>query len=521
MSTFEPRPDTCGSRMLPPSIRVPVEHATQNSKLKQFAEDAGGQVMMMFALMATALFMTIGLAVDYGRWLDARNATLSAIDAAVLAAGRALQTGNSQEAAIAIAEKYYAAAVKNRVKLEANSDTVKFIVVDNGTAVQSQGNGFVETPFMGLGGVPKLALLRDTQADQSKAVLAVGGNSELNLEIAMMLDVSGSMCNSAPQGNTAPCGTGNRKLDDMKAAAKDLVNIVVWQDQSKYTSKVALVPFSGDVRVPTALQAALTSPATTLNHQYKDDDGDWTTYKFKSSLCAAERAGDNKYTDAFANSTNGLVSRTYSYEYLNSDSPDYCLIPENATILPLTNVKTTLETAIDALKAKGGTAGHVGTAWAYYMLSPNWSSLLTGTATPAAYNDAKHKKIAVLMTDGEYNYTFEALKDKNKRKSGVDPVTYNPIAAIPTSSSFGSGSTSKSINEASSAAQAIAICGNMKTSGIEVYTVGFELPNQTAKDTLKACATSDTHAYDAKNGEELKQAFRDIALKISSLYLSK
>ncbi len=37
----------------------------------------------------------------------------------------------------------------------------------------------------------------------------------------------------------------------MKDAANDLVDIVVWADQSKYTSRVAIVPFSGDV-LPTA-----------------------------------------------------------------------------------------------------------------------------------------------------------------------------------------------------------------------------------------------------------------------------
>lgn len=513
MSTFEPMPAN--------SNCAPENFARVKGKLRAFTDDVRGQVMMMFALMAMALFMSIGLAVDYGRYLNARDATLSAIDAAVLAAGRALQTGQSQSAAVAIAEKYYAAAVKNRVKLIPNSDTIKFVVVDNGTAVQAQGNGRVKTPFMGLGGVSELALLRDSASDQAKAVLAVGGNSELNLEIAIMLDVSGSMCNSAPQGTTAPCGVGNRKLDDMKAAAKDLVNIVVWEDQSKFTSKVALVPFSGDVRVPDALLPALTQSFSDRPHQYKDNDGDWSTQNFKPSPCAAERAGTNKYTDLAANATNGLVSRAYSHQNLNSDMPDRCIVPTNATILPLTNVKTTIDAAIDALKAKGGTAGHVGTAWAYYLLSPKWSNLLTGVSTPAAYLNEKHKKIAILMTDGEYNYTFDALKDKNKKKNGVDPVTYDPIAAIPTSSTYGSGDTSKSINAVSSITQALALCDAMDTAGIEVYTVGFELPNQAAKDTMKACASTDTNAYDAKNGEELKQAFRDIALKISSLYLAK
>jgi uncharacterized protein YegL len=40
-----------------------------------------------------------------------------------------------------------------------------------------------------------------------------------------------------------------QKIADLKLAAKDLIDIVVWEDQSKYTSKVALVPFSEAVNV--------------------------------------------------------------------------------------------------------------------------------------------------------------------------------------------------------------------------------------------------------------------------------
>ena len=73
-----------------------------------------------------------------------------------------------------------------------------------------------------------------------------------------------------------------------------------------------------------------------------------------------------------------------------------------------------------------------------------------------------------------------------------------------------------------STTQARALCTNMKAKGITVYTVGFQLGgNQTAIDTLNQCATDPTKFYNAADGEQLKQAFRDIALHLSSLYLSK
>ena len=56
-----------------------------------------GNVAIVFALMAVVLMLAIGAAVDVGRWLHARDQTVAAIDAAVLAGGRALQTNSTDK----------------------------------------------------------------------------------------------------------------------------------------------------------------------------------------------------------------------------------------------------------------------------------------------------------------------------------------------------------------------------------------------------------------------------------------
>jgi hypothetical protein len=92
-------------------------------------------------------------------------------------------------------------------------------------------------------------------------------------------------------------------------------------------------------------------------------------------------------------------------------------------------------------------------------------------------------KIAVLMTDGDYN---------------TDYVSGN----------------------GSSAAQAKQLCTKMKNEGITVYTVGF-MVSSSAKQLLEGCATSSSHFYDATDGEKLKLAFRNIAFTVAQLRLSK
>jgi Flp pilus assembly protein TadG len=451
-------------------------------RLKSFSDDTSGAIAMLFGLMAVVLFAMIGLAVDYGRFVNARSQTLAATDAAVLAGARALQTnGGNQTAAVQVAQAYYNQAVKNRLGL--TNDTIGFAVTDNATAMVATGNASITTPFMGLVGTKSLPILHANGVDYAKATLAVGGNAELNLEVSMMLDITGSM------------GDGT-KLADMKSAATDLVNIVVWADQSEYTSRIAIVPFAYDVRLP----ATAYTKATGLSS---------TTYP-----CVVERTGAQKYTDAAPqagqyvmphnNATTTTTTTGKGKNKVTTTTTTYsptCNLAKTAEALPLTNDKNALTSKINGLQLAGSTAGHVGTAWAWYMLSPNWASLWSSSSTPAAYNTPKLQKIAVLMTDGEYNtqYTTNGVPDNS------GSLTVCPNAA----------------NGVCSSAQAISQCTAMKAKGIEVYTVGFMLDNQTAIDTLSSCATDASHFYNSSTGDALKAAFKDIALKISTLYLSQ
>jgi hypothetical protein len=466
----------------------PPENADQTwrERLASFADDTAGDIAMLFGLMAMVMFMLIGAAVDMGRWLNARDQTVSAIDAAVLAAGRALQTnGGDQVKALAVAKAYYLEGIKGRLALK--SDTIGFQIVDNGTAVTATGSATIATPFMGVccgtNAVKELPLLSLSGSEFSKAVLAIGGNAELNLEISMMLDTSGSM------GETT--ASGNPKYLDMRDAASDLVNIVVWDDQSKYKSRVAIVPFSGDVRVPTTILSQITDPLSVAWIALNGSSN--RSYKYYIAPCVAERFGNNKHTDA----TPGLGAYI-PYEYTSNGQ---CAQSQTSDeVLPMTNNKTTLINKINGLVPRGATAGHIGTAWSYYMLSPNWASKLPYASQPSAYNAPKTQKIAILMTDGEYNSTHD--------KNGV------------TTGQNGAGSSG---NGNDSSGQAIAICNQMKQDGIDVYTVGFNMSGATpnAVNTLKNCASDASKYYDAEDGDMLKNSFRDIALKISSLYLAK
>ena len=480
--------------------------------------DERGNVGIVFALCLPIVVSVVGGAVDYGRWLNARSQTQAAVDSALLAAGRAAQTTYGDGAAAVTAANAYYAQMKSPIVV---GDTIAFQSVNTATAFNATGTAYVNTPFLSIVGITQLPVLATTGVTQATSTIAQGGNSGTSIELAMMLDTTGSMA--------------GQKLTDLKSAANDLVDIVVWSDQSQYTSKIALAPFSAVVNVGDYFQQVTNQNPTPASHYvyptscYNTNGTVKSTCLNKSQYlivdnvakakCVTERLGEAEltddvpsvnrwirtYNDALAyNYTNltalvaaGATNKA-SWDTLAETTTTTC--PERTPIVPLTSNKTTLKASIDAFVAENATAGAIGHAWAWYLLSPNWGTIFTGESKPESYAKLteigsnglpKLQKVAVLMTDGAYNTTGGAQYNDN-----TSPTT--PIRQ-----------------------RAKDLCTGMKAKGIIVYTVGFQVGNDAnAVSLLSSCATDSTHFYNAADGNALRQAFRDIALKVSALRIS-
>lgn len=215
---------------------------------------------------------------------------------------------------------------------------------------------------------------------------------------------------------------------------------------------------------------------------------------FPVSTCVSERSGANAFTNEPASTT--LFGRVYPAT--SNPCP-------TAQLVPLSSDKEALTSVISGLSVQGSTAGHLGLAWGWYALTPEFGSLWPAANRPA--NLSTHlRKIAVLMTDGDFNTTY---------CNGV----------ISRDAGSGSGSASDHINcnspNGNAFDQAVTLCNNAKASGVTIYTVGFEVSNGSpAQQVLNQCASSMGHAYLADNGTELRDAFRDIATAISLLRLT-
>lgn len=452
-----------------------------NGAIARHVSDERGTVVLIFALSFFILVGTVGGAVDYARWQHSRSQVQSAVDASVLAAGRTFQMTSSETEAIAAATQYF-----NNIGAETYArGQPSFTMMEGGTAFSGIFDGAVRTSFLGVMGIAELPVYV-----KSEAVISAGGNSETNIEISMVLDITGSM--------------SGQKIADMQAAAKDLVDIVVWDDQSQYTSKVALAPFARRVNVGDYMKSVSGLP-----------DKSFGAGLVKPITCVTERTGSEEFTDAAPNSSADWISAytgdsgsTALRNPANYSDDGTCANPSsNQQIMPLTSDKSALKSRIDAFTADGSTAGALGTAWGWYLISPKWSTVWTGSSQPAPYSDLtamgptgqpKLKKYVILMTDGVFN-TYAGVQNWD---GSTEAVTIS--------------------------GKATQLCSGIKAAGVKVYSVGFALGgSQLAIDTLKSCASREasdpadqpSYFYNASTGEELRQAFREIALQIATLRL--
>jgi hypothetical protein len=457
------------------------------SEVARFRADMGGSVLIMFSLTIFVIFSIVGGAVDYGRALLARERLQSAVDSSVLAAARIWQLEND----LTLAKEKALAHFELNKPVDAEARVVSFAPNLQASTFIMDVEGRIETPFWSL-------LKPNGVVISARAEAQIGGgdNAGTHLEVSLMLDVTGSMAGS--------------KIVDLKAAAKDLIDIVVWADQGEFTSRVALAPFSSAINAGAVL-GPLVSANPPSNLKFALRKGNSPTRHRTNQFCLSERTGADAFTDAAPMGSNA-IPRIYQ------TGNGIACIP-SAPIVPLTSNKDALKAVIDSFVANGNTAGHLGTAWSWYLLSPNWADVLPAGGKPQPYSVLSQvgikgqpllKKIAVLMTDGEYNYQY--CNSSTPNTTG---------ASMPDSSTDSNGASCNSPN-GTSTNQARKMCDAMKEAGITIYTVGFALGQSGSPvTTLRGCASEPHMFYNTQNGDELRNAFRHIATAISAPILSR
>lgn len=438
---------------------------------KSWRQDEHGGIAIIFALSLVVLMLAAGLAIDTARQQNLASRMQQALDGASLAAAKLLSDPNLSDSDIKERAAAYYQAAAATFGIDIASTAPLSIVIDRvSSSVEAQGIINMPLLFGGFAGLPPLKVI----TQKSKVVYDMNA-----IELAMVLDITGSM------------GTKG-KLQDLKSAAKDVIDTLFDGALNDTSVKIAIAPYSASVNAGSLASTVSAAPVTTTctTSWYGQKCIDSTG--FDADTCVIERTGANATTDAAPAGADKL---------LNMESPswgNYSCPAANVVPLMDRTQRDDLKATIDTYVADGATAGHIGAAWGWYLLSPNWASVLPPDSAPGAYGAEHTQKNMIIMTDGEFNTSYLGGK-------GADDTINNGAAS------------DAAQQTAESYATFDVLCSGIKASGITVYTVGFDLNSPDALAHLESCASSPAQFYDAKTGAQLKDAFKDIANRLGNL----
>ncbi|WP_136658033.1 pilus assembly protein [Nitratireductor sp. XY-223] len=464
-----------------------------NTLFANFRRDEGGNFMMIFAFATAAIFLTVGLAVEFSHSINMKTRVTNSLDAATLATARALSIGEITE--------------------DQADDYLEAVFIAN-LGVDDLGSSDFAIENITINPVDKTVSARAVYDQDLKFISIgaavdhqeVGSNSAAtygisDIEVAMVLDTTGSM--------------GGSKITALKDAAEiGVEELLSVNTPTDVKVRISLIPYSYAVNTGPLAQYVYAdfkekkSDAPFYSNELFDDTGvgyDIDAFQETGNMDDMYANDDGTPIDDCATDRKAPNSGT-SYQYSDAN-PSYGMLPRDsrlhtdwcpsAALMPLSSNESALKTRINSLNASGWTAGHIGLQWAWYTLSHDWYDYMPSGSKPGdpAVDDDLQKYV-ILMTDGEFNTAYADVKKKNW-------------------SAGSQGSKSRTHTEN--------LCDNVKGDQIKIFTIGFQLYDSTALAMLKDCATPDdgevTYHYEPETGEELKETYENIARTIQSLRL--
>lgn len=524
---------------------------------RNFGESEDGNTTIFSVLMLILILTITGASVDIMRFEATRATMQSTLDRAVLAAA---DLDQAQDPTFVVNDYLTKAGVASSLT---NVDVSQGI---NFRTVTAEGEVDMDTFFLHMSGFDKL----------TAPGLSVAEEKISNVEISLVLDVSGSM--------------GGSRIENMQDAAKSFVETVISPVQGNAgLTTVSIVPYNAAVSLGTTI-----APYWSVS-----DDHNYSNCPiFSATDFASVPINPNVELDKLAHFDLWSTSETTT-----SIPYPWCPTGDTSAVkIHNTNVQE-LKTYIDGLTAGGNTAIDLGVKWGAALLDPDTNPVVTAMVNdglivgeaadrPSAYENNEVIKFIVVMTDGENTTEFDL---KSKFKSGYSDVwvdelgngpgsddrfsllvddnygsnndvyfrhrfenssSSNRYASTPDGGSnarrmtnqelfarFGTkgvarkmyvqpyydGKVSYSeyydvyyaytsiVNGATADDRLSAICAAARNEGLVIFAVAFEAP-QGGQDALLDCASSPSHYFDVE-GVEITETFHAIARQINSLRL--
>jgi Flp pilus assembly protein TadG len=452
----------------------------KKSLCSRYTDGTDGTVAVIFALSLIPLLMFIGFSIDFSRLQSAERTTQASLDAAVLAlALQASDNPNLTDAELITYGKHVFTAEIMALHADIRCSDPSITRQGSNQMFQLEANCDLPTTMGGIVGINSLSynLVSEAVLDQS------------NLELALMLDLSGSM--SGP------------RIRALRQAAADMVDTLIIPGNDR--ARIALAPYSTSVNAdsyfPAVTGIGAVGGATVVGVSSIDFSGcrdlptaseiidcynqavdDILQNQTSTELQNAIDIGLDFSIPTCVTERGGLFSKTdrapQTGSFVRYDS-NRC---PTAGIVPLTSDAQALKDSINSMMPEGSTAGHLGIEWSWYLLAEEWNDILPADSRPGAYADTNIRKVAILMTDGQFNIAFDGAQGNSE-------------------------------------AQALTACENMRDAGITIYAVALQAP-QSSQDILRDCASSAEHFFTASTPEALDTVYGAIASNLSALRIA-
>ena len=387
---------------------------------RRFLKREDGSLLVFGLFLFATFFLMGGMAVDVMRAENKRTALSQALDRCALNAAALRQTLDPET------------VVRDCVDRVGLLPQLTDVNVTNGTgqrSVEAIGDYEVETLFMGASGVETIDLNARSVAEQRAT----------NIEIAMVLDVSGSM----GQNN-------NARLNGLKTAARNFVSTVLANNNNKIS--VTMVPYNGQVN----LGPALASKYNIANQHGLGvtDNGDMRTvncvdmpasvYGYTGIPTTLEMQATG-WADAFSTMAFEYGTdmsdwpTTYSSTSRDPEDANVWCPPSTANIvrMPDNNIAA-LHAYINNLTAIGATSINAGMKWGGALLDPlarpvvnafvndGVAPLESHEVVPSVFRDRPFDyskrdalKIILLLSDGE---NFGDVRLNDVYRTGLSPI---------------------------------------------------------------------------------------------------
>lgn len=376
--------------------------------LRGFARNEEGSMLVFGMSLLIVMLMLGGMAVDLMRYEQRRTLLQQTTDRAVLAAASLTQTQTPTN----VVNDYFAKADLD--------DFLKSVTVTQGAnyrIVQADAEAELQPFFMQMMGIDELSVLSASTAEQRIS----------KVEIAMVLDVSGSMLTTTTNGLS--------RIANLKTAANSFVNKVKNGDTRNLVS-ISLVPFNGQINLGETLRSKFnaTNPHGVANVNCIDlPPAAFDDVTLSRTLPMGMTAHTDNWSGTTWSTSYVAIQGMYTSggNYLNNWCP-----PSAGNVVSLYNdSEATLTTKINALSAIGATSINAGMRWGLAFLDPAQrpliSELIGSSDVPATFagrpydwDDEESMKVIVLMSDGE-NFPEARVVEQYKSNVADSPVYYN------------------------------------------------------------------------------------------------